>query len=190
MTFQRYPLLALSVVALVLAACGPAPKIESNTEPTPATSATTSTLSPGPPAKSSSAEADHLMRFLNAYNAGDVAAAIAQFSRTATIGFSDCNYQTQQVVTGRGRTEIMNWLRAMAAEDDRLTLDRINYPKDDQPVLGVSFLNRNSLVITRAGHPNGITPKLAAKVKFDSTKLIIAFANGPGGGTSGACRLP
>lgn len=56
-------------------------------------------------------------------------------------------------------------------------------------VLGVSFVRRNSVSISRGGHPDGITPEVAAKVKFDSEELITEFNNGPYGGPPGGCRL-
>ena len=133
-------------------------------------------------------EASHLWKFLAAYNAGQLNAALAQFSDNQPVGFSDCDYQTQQVTEGHGRAELTRWLRTNIANHDRLIGAHVFSANPDQPVLGVSFLRRSSDVLTRAGHPHGITPTLGAKVKFDPTGMITEFNNGPAGGSADACR--
>lgn len=134
-------------------------------------------------------EVSHLQRFLTAYNAGQVHTALAQFSRTQTLGFSDCDYSAQQVVAGHGRARLANWLQTNVADHDRLAVAHIYGADPDQPVLGVSFSRRSSDSITHAGHPDGITPPIGAKVKFDQTGLITQFNNGPVGGPPDSCRI-
>ena len=134
-------------------------------------------------------EVSHLQEFLAAYNAGQPNTALAQFSRSQPLGFSDCDYQTQQVIEGHGRAQLANWLQANIAHHDQFTGANIFSASPDQPVLGVSFRRRTSDVLTRAGHPDGITPSLGAKVKFDRTGMITEFNNGPVGGPPDACRI-
>ncbi len=131
----------------------------------------------------------NLRRFITAYNAGSADGALAQVSPTQPLAFSDCDYATQQLVYGHGRVQLTNWLRTNIADHDRLTIDNID-ANPDQPlgVLGVSFSRRSSDAITRSGHPNGITPVLGAKVKFDRDGLLTEFNNGPYGGGD-ACLI-
>lgn len=137
------------------------------------------------------AEVSHLTRFIHAYNSGDLQVALAQFSRTKPVGFSDCDYATHQLVDGRGRAQLTAWLRDNLARHDRLILGGIFNDNPDQPlgVLGVSFSRRSSDAIAHAGHPNGITPSTGAKVKFDAGGLITEFNNGPYGGLPDSCRI-
>ncbi len=129
--------------------------------------------------------------FIAAYNAGDVQGALAHFSRTQPVGFSDCDYTTQQLVDGQGRVKLTAWLRQNIAHHDRFVVASIVDANPEQPVgvLGVSFSRRSSDAIALAGHPNGITPTLGAKVIFDGAGLITEFANGPYGGAPDGCRI-
>lgn len=133
-------------------------------------------------------EAAHLRKFLAAYNAGQLTTALAQFSRAQQLGFSDCDYQTRQLIAGHGRAALGSWLQTNIAHHDRLIGANIFSASPGQPVLGVSFHRRSSDVLARAGHPDGITPALAAKVKFDRSGRITEFNNGPGGGPPDACQ--
>ena len=137
------------------------------------------------------AEVAHLMNFVSAYNAGDAQGALSQFSRTEPVGFSDCDYTTQQLVDGHGRVKLTAWLGRNIAHHDRLVVAGIFDANPEQPVgvLGVSFSRRSSDAIAHAGHPNGITPTLGAKVKFDGAGLITEFNNGPYGGAPDGCRI-
>lgn len=83
------------------------------------------------------------------------------------------------------------WLGRNIAHHDRLVVANIGDANPDQPlgVLGVSFSRRSSDAIAHAGHPNGITPTLGAKVKFDVSGLITEFNNGPYGGAPDGCRI-
>lgn len=137
------------------------------------------------------AEAEHLRWFIGAYDAGDIRTALAQFSPGQNVSFSDCDYARQQVVDGHGRAQLTAWLRRNIALHDRLAVDTIVDANPDQPigVLGVRFSRRSNDAITRAGHPNGITPAVAAKVKFDDAGRITAFGNGPYGGPASSCKV-
>lgn len=136
-------------------------------------------------------EVAHLMDFISAYNAGHLQTALSQFSSTQAVGFSDCDYATQQLVDGHGIVQVAAWLRQNIADHDRLLVAQVLNQNPDQPlgVLGVSFSKRSSNSIARAGRTNGMTPTADAKVKFDSSGLITEFNNGPYGGPPGACRL-
>lgn len=137
------------------------------------------------------AEVAHLMNFVSAYNAGDVQGALSQFSRTHDLGFSDCDYATQQLVDGHGHDQVVAWMRHNIAEHDRLVVGAIIDEAPDQPlgVLGVTFSRRSSVSIAHSGKPNGITPILSAKIKFDAGGLITEFNNGPYGGSANSCRI-
>ena len=136
------------------------------------------------------AELAHLRAFLDAYDAGDLAGALAQFSLTQPVGFSDCKYPSQQLVAGEGRTELTDWLRRNIADRDQLVLgDVAANPEEPLGVLGVSFSRRSSAAIAQAGYPDGIVPPTAAKVKFDAAGLLTEFNNGPYGAPPGGCRI-
>ncbi len=137
------------------------------------------------------AQLTHVKGFIAAYNAGDVQGAISHFSQAQPVGFSDCDYTTQQLVQGRGREQLTAWLSRNIAQHDRLVVASIVDANPDQPigVLGVSFSRRSSDAIARAGRPNGITPTASAKVIFDGAGLITEFANGPYGGPPDGCRI-
>ncbi|MDQ2739729.1 MAG: hypothetical protein M3Y35_14170 [Actinomycetota bacterium] len=150
--------------------------------PSPASTATSSARA---------AEETHLRRFIAAYNAGDLRAALDQFASTATIGFSDCDYANGQPVDGHGRAQVTAWLRRNIAQHDHLDIGVVSNSNADQPVgvLGVTFSRRSSDTIVRAGHRNGIAPSTGAKVKFARNDLITEFNNGPSGGPPDACRV-
>ncbi len=137
------------------------------------------------------AEVEHLMNFVSAYNAGDTQGALAQFSRTEPVGFSDCDYTTQQLVDGHGRVKLTAWLGRNIANHDRLVVADIVDASPEQPLgaLGVTFSSRRSDAITHASHPNGITPTIGAKVKFDRLGLITEFGSGPYGGAPDGCLV-
>ncbi len=137
------------------------------------------------------AQLTHVKGFIAAYNAGDVRGALSHFSQAKPVGFSDCDYATQQLVQGQGREQLTAWLSRNIAQHDRLVVASIVDANPDQPigVLGVSFSRRSSDAIARAGRPNGITPTLGAKVTFDGAGLITEFGNGPYGGASDGCRI-
>jgi hypothetical protein len=133
----------------------------------------------------------HVKGFIAAYNDGDVQGALSHFSRTQPVGFSDCDYTTQQLVDGHGRVQLTAWLSRNIGQHDRLVIANIFDANPDQSlgVLGVSFGRRSSDAIAHAGHPSGITPTLGAKIKFDAAGLITEFSNGPFGGPPDSCRI-
>jgi hypothetical protein len=135
-------------------------------------------------------EVAHVKNFVRAYNAGDLAGALAQFSRVTAVRFSDCDYSRQQLAEGNGRAALAAWLRQSFADHDRLTIGEMAVtPADQVGVLGVAFSRRSADSLAAAGHPSGITPSTGAKIKFDSTGLITEFNNGPYGGPRDGCRL-
>jgi hypothetical protein len=135
-------------------------------------------------------EVAHVKNFVRAYNAGNLAGTLAQFSRVKALHFSDCDYSTQQLVDGNGRAALTAWLRQSLADHDRLTIgDMAVSPPDQVGVLGVAFSRRSGDAIALAGHASGITPSVGAKIKFDNAGLITEFNNGPYGGPQDGCRL-
>jgi hypothetical protein len=63
--------------------------------------------------------------FIRAYNAGDLTSAVSQFSHAQALGFSDCDYSTQQLVDWHRRAALVAWLRQSVADHDRLTIGDI-----------------------------------------------------------------
>ena len=123
-----------------------------------------------------------LFRFVDAYNAGRLDDAMALVDDT--IVGSDCDYRTISAFSERGAAEFRGWLAARIADRDRLLGATIESSAD---ALAVSFRERWSDTLRGLGYPNGIAPKLAAKVAvFDGR--IRAFAFGPLGGDQDLCR--
>lgn len=170
--------LTFSHVIVVRAVCRPPYCVMPST-------ATTTTSS------AQAAEETHLRRFIAAYNAGDLRAALDQFASTADIGFSDCDYASVKLVDGQGHAQVTAWLRRNIAQHDHLVIGAVFNSNAAQPVgvLGVTFSRRSSDTIARAGHPDGIAPSIGAKVKFAGNDLITEFNNGPYGGPPDACRV-
>jgi hypothetical protein len=117
-----------------------------------------------------------VMRFIDAFNAEDVAAAAALL--TDDVGGSDCDYGRHEYIQFRGKTEATAWLRGRAADHDRLQISDITNSNPD-PVTGsrvvaVSWLGRTSAVLARP-----VLPRVAAKVVFSQDgSAIRAFGNG------------
>ena len=164
-------LAALIVIAMI---CGCAPAVA-----TPAPVSTPTPAATGLPAT--------LDRFLDAYNAGDVARALSLLTDDA-LG-SDCDYRQSRVIFFNDRDAFASWLRERVADHDRLVRGDVISGAAGQPVLGVPFVNRTSDTLRSLGFARGIAPSLTAKVVFsDDGSRIKAFANGPGGGDQALCR--
>lgn len=130
------------------------------------------------------------VRFVNAFNAHNLAQALATFAPNAQG--SDCDYRSLQTVRFSGRRHIAAWLHRRFADDDHLRIARVFNENQDQPVgvLGVEWANRNSKTLRRRGFPQGIVPQGSAKVVLTrgSPPRIMVFANGPGGADPNVCR--
>jgi len=129
-----------------------------------------------------------VMNMIQAYNAGQLAEALAFFDES--IGYSDCDYRAIQTVSGRGRDEATQWLQRRFSDHDQQTVRRIeNTNTASGLVVAVTYTSRASDTLRSLGFPNGIEPQLATKVIFTQTRdRIMAFANGPYGGSSELCR--
>lgn len=132
------------------------------------------------------------MRYLHAYNTGDL--ATLKKLVTSDLIFSDCNYRKGKAVELHGWAEVSDWLRHQFRNDDQLKLNQINGRTQEsgdsrsKTVYGVSFSRRTSDALTAQGHPHGITPDIGAKVFF-SHGSIKRFVMGPGGGSGTLCQV-
>ncbi len=132
-----------------------------------------------------------LVGFLDAYNAGRVDAALAFLAPDVTG--SDCDYRTASTISISGTDSARRWLQERAADHDQLVLESVANenpdPSSGSHVVAVSYSRRTSDTLRALGYPNGVSARLATKVVFTaSDDHIRAFANGPGGGSSGFCR--
>jgi hypothetical protein len=116
-----------------------------------------------------------IVDFVNAWKTRDLSKALALLAPGAA--FSDCDYRTHRVVIRKGKSQIAGWLRKRFADRDVLTIRRIgNENPNENRVASVDYERRTSRLF-----PEGMTPKLSAKVVFRSDGRIVGFANGPGG---------
>jgi hypothetical protein len=130
------------------------------------------------------AEAGIVIAFIRAYNAGDLAAAVALLDDRAIA--SDCDYQRVRPIAFMGKTAVTDWLRQRMADHDQLTISAIDVGGG---AIGVGYSRRTSDTLRKLGFPNGIQPSAGTKVLFTSDrKHIGAFANGPVGGEPEVCR--
>jgi SnoaL-like domain len=152
-------------------------RIVSGQSPAPTASFTVSGASP--------AFVALVVRFVDAFNAGDLERAAALFADDANV--SDCDFTTHTIVEGQGRDAIRGWLAARFADHDRLVIGSIfNHNPDSDRAVGVEFTKRTSDTIARLGAPDGIAPDVDAKVVLDAAGArLAAFANGPGGADPG-----
>ena len=124
-----------------------------------------------------------VVRFVIAFDAARLDDASALFADEVDANISDCDYATHVIVTAQGLPAIRAWLVRRFADHDRLVIARIfNMNPDSDQAVGVDFASRSSDTIARLGAPNGLVPKLGAKVVFDASgQRIGVFANAPGG---------
>ncbi len=134
-------------------------------------------------------EVTTFMEFIRAYNAGQFDASLALLDEQV-IG-NDCDYGSAKVISFQGKSEAAEWLRQRIADHDRLEVSRLldenPDPQTGRHVIGVEFARRRNTTLQRLGFPQGITPKLRAKVVFtaDEPTRILGFANS---GNSDECR--
>lgn len=131
------------------------------------------------------------IEFIQAYNTGQLQAALALLAENA--GVSDCDYQNIKVVTFQGRSQAAEWLQQRISDHDRLEVSHIYDENPDsssgRQVVGVTYARRTSMTLAKLGFGDGITPALASKVIFTpEPTLIQSFANGPYGGHPELCR--
>jgi hypothetical protein len=134
------------------------------------------------------AEVVTVVRFVKAYNAGRVDDAMALL--TDDVGGSDCDYRRATALSFNGPQQTQDWLRARAADHDRLDIRQINNQNPDQPVgvAAIVWARRSSDTLRALRLGDGIVPHLGAKVVFDRSDRIRSFANGPEGGSASFCR--
>lgn len=130
-----------------------------------------------------------VVRFLDAYNAGRVREALAQFRATddraqrPRVPFAgDCDYAHNTSDGAFGRRGIEAWLRKRVADHDRVALGSIRNETHDTRVVVVLLARRTSDTLRRLGFPNGVAPALGAKVVF--TPSARTRIDGWGGGGS------
>lgn len=116
-----------------------------------------------------------VVRFVDAFNAEDVAGATALL--TDDIIGGDCDFARHEYIQFQGRAEAATWLRGRMADHERLKISEIVNSNPDPTtgsrVVAVSWLSRTSAVLTPPMGPHG-----AAKVVFSQDgSAIRAFAN-------------
>jgi ketosteroid isomerase-like protein len=129
-----------------------------------------------------------VVSLLDAYARGDAAGVLAHV--TTDIVWSDCDYTAGRAVELHGIEQARRWLASRFAARDRLVLQAVSYPESgDARVVGVSFSHRSNSEIAAKGHPDGIRPRIAAKIIFAAEgSAIESFAAGPVGGDQALCR--
>ncbi len=136
-------------------------------------------------------EVSVFMDFIHALNDGQLQDALALLD-DKVIG-NDCDYQAVNVITFGGKSGAEEWLRQRIADHDQLQVWVIENENPDpgsgSHVIGVEWARRKSDSLAKLGFPDGITPKLGAKVVFSTNPTRISgLANGPGGGDLSFCR--
>jgi hypothetical protein len=132
-----------------------------------------------------------LVAFLDAYNTGNIEAALGLL--TSDVTTSDCDYRAVRATSADGIQAAREWLRLRAADHDQLALERIANENPDpltgSHVVAVTYSRRTSDTLRSLGFADGVVPGLASKVVFTpSDDRIRAFANGPVGGDQQSCR--
>lgn len=146
---------------------------------------------PGPAAgldRAHTAKAATVLRFLDAYNAGNVVSAMRELD--ANPGVSACDYPAAGVIDIHGRSAVQRWLQDQARNDSRLSWSSIGTSNPSDPSLGVNVTKIQSRWLSAHGRPNGVRPPLGAKVQFAADGRISVFAMGPVGGAASMCGLP
>ena len=130
------------------------------------------------------AEAGIVIAFIHAYNAGDLAAALALLDDRMSA--SDCDYQRVRPIGFMGKRAVADWLRQRMADHDQLTIQEIEVSGD---AIGMAYSRRTSDSLQKLGFPDGIQPRGGTKVVLTSDRKHLAtFANGPVGGDPEFCR--
>jgi hypothetical protein len=116
-----------------------------------------------------------VVRFVDAFNGEDVAAATALLTDDVVGG--DCDFARREYIQFRGKAEAVAWLRGRAADHERLKISEIVNSNPDPTtgshVVAVSWASRTSAVLSPPMGPHG-----AAKVVFSADgSAIRAFAN-------------
>lgn len=151
------------------------------------------TAVPGAPIELDARQAQEvavLVEFFRAYNAGQVATALALFGPTWL--WSDCDYRRGHVIVGKGIDSLKRWLLQRKADHDRLEIGSIYVGTLQEEALGASFRRRTNDTLRALGKSRGIVPAIAAKVIFGDVSgavRITGFANGPYGGTQESCQV-
>lgn len=190
-------LFAVAAAVYLLVACvpGSAPASKATSSSFPAGSSATASASPEKPGVFTlsairARQVSTVVRMIDAYNAGRLDEVVPLLDDG--ISWSDCDYKMVALVALVGKTQVFSYLRQRFADHDQLTIANIwnqNPGADGAQTVGVDFSRRVSDTIRALGLPNGVRPTLASKVIFDSTgDRIKAFANGPYGGSTDACR--
>lgn len=133
-----------------------------------------------------------VIKFVDAYNSGDVQGALALFADSAKVWFSACRYRTGETIDGTGKTAIKSWLSEAAAEHSRLVLGSIENGNPEQPVgiVGMQLTRETSDTIRKLGYPAGIIPAGGTVIRFDRGGKILSIGSGSFGGPASICQLP
>jgi hypothetical protein len=129
-------------------------------------------------------QVSNLVRFLAAFNSGDINGALSMVSDDIFVG--DCDYAKGETVNYRGRAEVINWLRERAADGDRIETEGFFNQSPDGNAIGVIGVKRRSGALAIRRFPQGIQYEGTPKVAFRSDGLIIGFVYG----SAHNCRQP
>ena len=131
------------------------------------------------------------IEFIQAYNTGQLQAALALLAEN--VGVGDCDYQNIRVVTFQGKSQVAGWLQQRISDHDQLEISRIENENPDpscgRHIIEVTYSLRTSMTLAKLGFGDGIMPTLGSKVIFTTEPTLIqSFANGPYGGDPTLCR--
>ena len=108
------------------------------------------------------------IKFIQAYNAGQLQTALAFLAENA--GVSDYDYQNIKVITFQGKSQVAGWLQQRISDHDQLEISQIHNenpdPSSSRHVIDVTYARRTSMTLTKLGYGDGITPRLGSKVIF------------------------
>jgi hypothetical protein len=120
------------------------------------------------------------------YNSGSAQEAVAL--ATDDIGGNDCDYGTASAIDFSGKAAMANWLNLRIANHDRLEISEVYNSSGDPNAVGVVWARRSSDYLAAHGFPNGVKPKVIAKIVFDSANQHIkGFSNAGSSGPSPDC---
>jgi hypothetical protein len=124
--------------------------------------------------------------FIDAFNSGDVAAALALLSSDAVGG--DCDYRAQSVISFRGHDGFADWLTARRADHDRILVDHFFNRNPDSTSglgLGLEGVTRSNDTLRSLGY-SAIEHTGIPKVAFASDGIHI---RGFAFGSPESCKL-
>lgn len=108
--------------------------------------------------------ADVILAFFDAYNAGNVSAAVNLV--TDDILLSDCDWARRSMVTASSKEDVAVWLRGRIADHDRFVVTELDFgqPREIGPFAVAVGFERTSDTLRSLGFRSGIQPRVGIKV--------------------------